>query len=244
MRRPTHAKTLDLLPDAGQHLVGDLVVVHPVERRSVDHAIGHNHRCRSDLSDRFELRRCDTVGSGLQRCDRFVLDGPLEGGERPLVADALEPEHAGDPEHVVGCALLRCEHLHEEVRSIGGGREVGRGTSRIHSGSLERGEVPPATRQRLRDLDVVRLAVGGTEDEQDRRSHDEAERNRQELTGRRRLALQHTNGDERRDEAPAEPAPSRIQGRVEHRKRCCESGRVHQRRGTGRRRDALPNREF
>jgi hypothetical protein len=115
----------DLRPDAGEQVIGQLVVGHVGERPGVQGLVGQHHGAVVDPAKPEESGRLHAQRGRAQGHQRLVLDAPPQGRERTLVTDVFEPDGPIHAEEQVGAALIGADHLHEAGGAVAEIGEVG-----------------------------------------------------------------------------------------------------------------------
>ena len=106
----------DQPPDRGEHVVGDLGRVEPIERPALDRVVGEDVAVRARRWRTPAGAACARRGRGGEGDERLVLDGAAQRGERPLVAEVVGLEPPVEAEQQVGAALVVAERLDEQLR--------------------------------------------------------------------------------------------------------------------------------
>ena len=115
--QPGHAR-----PEPAQQVVGDLPGRDQVQRASRHQVHDQQRGAVRRHDDAVHPRRVDARPFGQYADQGLVLDGLPQRGGRPPVAHVLEPNGPVGPVQQVGLALIRAEHLDEQLPPVCGDR--------------------------------------------------------------------------------------------------------------------------
>ena len=202
-----------LLPHERQDLVGHLLRLETVERTAGDGVVGqHEPVGFGGRGEGRDPRRADPHLAGHERDERFVLDGAPQRRVGLLVAEVPGLDPPVDAEHEIGAALVGTERLHEQLRAIGRGGEVGGRAAGVEAGLLELGQRLADRGQPRSDARAGR-PLGRTPEEHDhRRTGGPSGEDRHQGVERDRRLDEVDEGDGHRQRPPDPPPRARDPG--------------------------------
>ena len=143
MGEPVPPQLTHEAPDLGEHGIGHIARVDPVERLAVDRFIGEDVTVRLGRRDGPQAGRPHPDRPRGEGDERFVLDGAPQRQERLLVAEVAGQETAVEAEQQVGAALVGAERLDEQLGAVRFDTEVRRRPASVDSRAIELAQGDP-----------------------------------------------------------------------------------------------------